>query len=287
MKRSLQFFSRGWPALALLSFVAFLAWMVCRPAAPILRVEAQGSGQNTYTLPFSIAASATTTIVTIPNVNQIGDAVSYQWGTSPTNCIFTLDGSNDQTNWFSTAAASANSGQTAGYLISNGYWTFHRLKFSNCSRSTGAPVATGTYVGYGQTLAINPVTTSLPTFSIASVTSVLGAALGSPFLLQGFQCFNPNGSTAFLQLFNSLTSPTLGSSTFYQVGIPAGALFSYSGPPIVVSWSTVVSQTSTINILYAGASTAAGGSTAVSSGLTCTFTLNAAGPFYPLTPISP
>jgi hypothetical protein len=95
-------------------------------------------------------------------------------------------------------------------------------------------------------------------------------------LLTGIECYNPNASAAYLQIFKSTNQPTLGTLILTQFGIPAQSAWSYHGPPLFFD-----------NSFWAGAATTSGGNVAVATGLACSYQMNGAGPFYPATQVTP
>jgi len=294
MKTARHFFRERWPALGLFAFLGWMLWVVLGlPPAPQHKVEAQGQGQNTFTLKFSAPVSASPTIVPacsetviftgsncIPNVNQVADSITFSFsGLTVGSCgvnfpYLEFDGSNDGTNWFILAAATAipsGSNTQSGSLVSNGWYSFKRLVYA------GGPTChvsvTGTYAGYGVTVPIGTNTTyTLVTFLVGSVFPALQPT--DPVIIQGFQCTNPNDSAAFLQLGN-YNNAFLGASSKVQIGLATGANYSYTGPPI-----TLFGAASSFT------ATAWNGSSAAASGLECTFELNLSGSYSPNFPLS-
>lgn len=245
----------------------------------VLLTEKTGQGQfagyielQTITQSFSITVGAGTSTFPLNNQGQIAHSIQYQWS-SVTGCVFTLDGSTDGSHWSTLAAGQSTLAASNQFTYANGFFSQLRIKATNCATTTLA----GVYTGYQVPLPINPPVTNFTPAAVASPVQVF-VANNTPYLTTGLQCNNPNAAAAFLQLFDSAngSTPTLGTAFFYQVGIPAGALFNFP--------STALLGTKN---LWMGAATAAGGNTAVGTGLNCSVQVNLAGPFYPLVPNSP
>lgn len=278
---------------SVLAFAALV--MILAMCSPVKQADAQFAGQTAFQVPFTVTGAAgavyipacttalpTTAVPCIPNRNQLGHTVTLN-RTGSSFCGLFLEGSNDNTN-FVTMAASHSSTLQVGMFYANGYFTYLRLRFQGSPTCVGGG-AFGVYTGYATPLPINPMSeSSVPTNvgAVQAITAYSGLNT-SPYLIESFQCFNPGGSTAYLQLFKSATSPTLGTSFVWQMGIAAGSTFTFSGPPILnVNFGTIGPGR-----LWAGASTASGGAAAVGTALTCQFQTNGTGPFYPYAPASP
>jgi hypothetical protein len=263
-------YTGGFPFGAFMLLVLILAAITISllPWSKPQKVEAQFAGQSTFSLPFNInipGSSSTPQYTIIPNRGQVAETISYSWDA---NCAppFTsgniyLEGSNDNANWFVlTASAGVYSSTGSAVMYSNGYFTYKRLSFPACGTSALASTYSGTYTGYTIPLPLNNVT---PTIFPVSVQAA--AALGPVgfYLVSGFQCFNPNASTAYLAI----------GSDVLIIGIPAGQVYNYQGPAFLGNRAST-------NI---GAYTTPALSTAVSTAVPCTVELTS-GPFYPLSP---
>ena len=280
-------------------FVLVMAGFWLSVSNPV-KVEAQGTGQNTFSIAFSLPAStsvqyipactATVTTGCIPNFNQVGHSVIVTSKGVGLGCEVLIDGSENNTN-FNTIAAlepysdSSGAANLRGLASANGYFPYTRLKVFACT--VGMSI---TYIGYGSQLPILPASTSFiqNIAAITQIRTVLGGGSGNailtPMVLEGFECSNPDSATAYLQLWAATGTPTLGTGYQYQVAIPGNSVFTYSGPPInLFSLNPNVAHQL---YFYGGASTAAGGSTAVSTSLNCNFQINPAGPYYPFNPPS-
>ena len=271
-----------------LMVIGMLVWLF-PPGGRRKGVEAQGgfAGQNSFQVPFhSVPQSSTPQVIVIPNRNQLAHTVTFTWtvaGGMPIGvCSMLLDGSNDGQTWQTMAATSVltGSGTTTGLIYANGYFNFLRLKFSACQLGG----AVGVYTGYAVPLPINQMADRLTQTNYSSIFAV--ADYETPYLLLSFQCFNPNGSTGYLQLWKSATTPVLGGpGYFYQIGIPGGATFNYDGAAIPSK--AMLGGTFPGEPLWAAVTTTPGGAVPVATGLPCSFQTTGSSPFYPINPVSP
>jgi hypothetical protein len=117
---------------------------------------------------------------------------------------------------------------------------------------------TGVYTGYGAPFPVNPVASTILYIAAQSFVS-LGSV--GPYLVSGFQCYNPNASVAYL-----IVGPVI-------VGIAASSTFDYQGPAFLGDGGTTTM----------GAFTTPAHTSAVSTAVPCTFELSG-GPLYPLSP---
>ena len=191
-------------------------------------------------------------------------------------CEVLLDGSLDGVLYQTLSSLYFSGPAATESMVANGNYPNLRLKINPGGLSTCAAL-NGTYTGFQTPLPVSSIAT--PIHQVASAIAQVNTAvtLNTPYLIAGVQCFNPNGGTAYLQLFDAAASPTLGTAYFYEIGIPAGAVFNF---PL---GSSLLGKT----ILWMGAATAAGGSTAVGTAVDCNFQMNYWGPFAPLNPVSP
>jgi len=268
---------------------------------PTSTVQAQTGG--TVALKVSQQAFSTTApynneIFTLGSVSQIGHLVNATWTstTSGSICAVALEGTNSQTinpganNW-SLLAVSVYWNQSASgtpvnlsqqTVYANGFFSQLRLVTYETTGCTGSSVGLKViYTGFATALPINtPVLTSLDLTSGLSsgVTAIQNVASGTPYMLQGLQCFNSGASATWIQLFAGTSTPTLGTTVpFYTAYIPATG--SWNAPPLFES-------TAWTSVYYAAATTTRLGSS-VSSGVTCDAQLNLFGPFYPFNLIDP
>jgi hypothetical protein len=233
--------------------------------------------QQTVTKKINELMIATTTHMTLQNLGQAGHSlvVSSTIG----SCVTTLDGSTDNTTWFVLASTADTGNGVLLLAVANGYFPALRLTFNfeaNPSCNTGQ--VTGSYAGYQTPLPMLQTFYGRGTPLPSTVASpVVITPLPAPWILGGFSCFNPNGSTAFLELFDPPSAPTLGTGYFFIIGIPAGGLYVHQSN---VNYAGQYQ-------LYAGAATTAAGSTAVSTALVCSFQFTNNGQIMPHTIASP
>jgi hypothetical protein len=211
-------------------------------------------------------------------IGQVSHAVSLYYTGGGTNaCQVFFDGSADGSNWYSLGAwnfpstAPTLSVQT-GTITVNAFYPLVRVVMVPPAHDTCAGL-TGTYLGFQTPVPISNVALPFKTNSVSTPVAP-GYASALPYLVTGFNCTNSNGSTAWLNLFDALASPTDTTKSFYEIAILTGQTFSYSGPAMLGQYT-----------FYASAVTAEGGAVAVSTPLSCTFELNYWGPFTPTPPL--
>lgn len=285
-----SFFS---PILLMVTAVVLAVGFVDCPRAP-QTVHAQSS--TAFQLPFTVQPSTSVVIIPpcgtslptkanpcIPNQNQLGHSITFSYAAAAQafSCSFTLDGSNDNST-FVTLSGAANPSATAAYnglLYANGYYSFLRVKVEPCTAS----VLTATYTGYPVPLPINIVPDRVTTYFSSNTNQNNPVIYGSghanediPFMVQGFQCFNSDASITSLFLYDSFASPSSGAY-FFDIVIPAGATYNYSGPPFLIVNGTAL-WTDTSKTLNPG-----GGRT---NTLICNFETLSQGPLYPITAVS-
>lgn len=268
---------------ALLSVLGLAALaLMMAVCTPVKQVEAQFAGQSAFQVPFTIAPHATNlflpacttnqptaAVPCIPNRNQLGHTITWQW-TQDLGTVndFIFEGSNDNSNWAALAAGNSGGSNTnqAGISYANGYYTYMRLSIDNTTSTL-----TGVYTGYAQPVPVNPV--SLTRRFIDIFTSSYVGRFGTPYITEGFQCFNPNsnvssGTAVFTGAgLNDLTK----SGTYacaggrkYRVQVDA------TGTPDKFKWSndggatfqaTLVSMTGAAQLLECGLSVTFGATT--------------------------
>lgn len=179
-------------------------------------------------------------------------------------------------------------GASVPSIYANGYYTFVRVKISACAGGS----LTAVYSGYSQPLPVTVIAdATFRSVAVASPVKVTNYGTGYPYVIKGFQLFNPNSTPVYVQFFKKNTTPTLGTNVMFEIGVPAGsglmgtggAAFTYTGPdiPVFNLCCTVGADN-----LWIGAATAAGGSSAAGAVVVDVET-NGSGPFYPMTPVSP
>jgi hypothetical protein len=268
-------------------FALFVAAMML--PRNMLPPSVQAQGFEPFSKTFYIPAGLTTTIIPacttgssgcIPNYKQVAHQISdtFAGSSSASNCGILIDGSTENSSFFTLAALPPGPATLNEAFVSsvNGYFPYVRLKAFPCSVAQ-----TITYVGFSTPLPF--LNQSFNAWDkVSTVTSI--AAFPSAFLLNSFSCSNNAATAAYLQVFFTATSPTLGTGFFYEFGLPANSTHVFPGPAIN-SYASSSGLTSTN--LYAGAVTTQGGSTAVGTPIDCNFQLNPSGPFFPFNPPSP
>jgi hypothetical protein len=235
-------------------------------------VQLQTSGYS-----FSVPVTSAKTVITLPVQSQWGHMVTFTFSNFNTgSCSVWLEGSSNGGNTYEVLAQAVGSNITANpsqFLYANGFYASMRLVLNPLAVSCGVSLETfsGTYYGIQDTVPINPQSTIWVNNSVGSAQILTaGWTYALVYEVTGITCFNPNASTAYLETFDTLTTPTLGTGMNFEAGIAAGATFTMTGPPYLGS-----------DIFYIGAATTPTGSTAVSTALSCTVSLNISGPFYP------
>jgi len=225
---------------------------------------------------FNLTWAHTTTTFPIHNIGQTAHtltAVGYPKGAH--GCTLQLQGAGDTFNWVTLAVIADPDISGPPYPATvGGYTSFASGAFSyyRIAANLETAACTGTetlfYTGYqfGPTILSGsenfPLSVSSPTSAYSHESDPL------PYQVLGVDCYNPNGSTAYLQMFDANSTPTLGTAFSFQVGIP--------------QTSTVylpLNSITGLRHLYLGASTTAGGATAVSTALVCSVQVNRRGPF--------
>lgn len=247
-------------------------------------------------IPPCLGALPTKSAPCISNQGQIGHSITFQWSglggsLQGASCGFLLEGSNDNSIWVTLTASSTDSASVfsstlySGMVYANGYYNFLRIRIIACPGIGGTtPVPlTGVYTGYSSTLPVTLIADQRNQY-YENISSVVGISYGNlasiPFLTLGFQCFNSDTTLSFLLLYSGSGAPTLGASGWvYQIGIPAGATFNYSGPPMMFGqqFKMWIDTNKTIDA----------GGTRPTKPIICTFQTSTQGPFYPQTPVQP
>lgn len=254
-----------------------LLFALKRPNLPKVEAQAQTSFSQNFT--FTGANQGVNQYIKIPNRAQTAHTVEIRWS-SGSGCPIQLDGSADGTNWFAIASAAnpTNALSTAGYefLTANGYFTFLRIKVFGSTSCSGI-AHTGTYTGYQCILPVSNILTVADYNNFKDITQLTFVTLNGPANgIKSFQCLNTNASSAWLQIFNSVSPASLGPGFLYQMVIGASSPFIYSGPEIVGQ-----------NTFWVGAATADSGNTKVTNPVICNFQEDFSGPWLPTLLASP
>jgi hypothetical protein len=242
-----------------------LGLLVSRPP----EVEAQYMGtfsQQLDTETFSFTWGNTPIVYKIRNLGQAGHSLFIpSTATSGQGCSIVLQGSGDGLEWTTMAALPyTGAGAFNVMLYASGSFTILRIvanpHYSTC---TAAGTSKVYYVGYQFSSPAFDANEAL-TATFKGPTALFPTGTDqNPYSLAGMQCYNPNASTAYIQLFDTAGTAVLGTGYFYQIGVGAGASADFS-----------LHDFSGYFLLYIGAATTAGGSTAVSSSVTCTVEAN-------------
>jgi hypothetical protein len=270
--------------------VLIAAWLALSGARPLSAQYLGNVGQASTVSNYTIAAGTTETLVNACNasittncikmIGQVSHLVQVNYD-SDTQCTVLLEGSQDGTNWATLGAATFfNIIRVARFaqqtIAANGYYQLARLK-ANPGGGDTCGAMTGTYSGFQTPLPLTPIAQQFYSAAVSSAVNITGSSNFTPYLLTGFSCYNPNGSVAWLEFFDHGGTVRLGTTPFFfEQAIPAMAAFSYTGPNI-----------EGLYVFQLAAVTAQGGSTPVSTGLSCNMQLNFAGPFVPFTPLIP
>lgn len=233
------------------------------------------AAQQTITQAFNITLTNLSAQYIINNYGQAAHSITFQLQSATVPCAFNLEGSEDGNGWTVLASGISSSGATNQYLYANGYFSYLRLNVNPAVQNCAGATLKGSYAGYQTPLPASTVFTTYRTTSVSTPTAPIAAYL-TPTLVGSVQCTNPGTATAYLQLFDSATTPTLGTSVLYEVGIPAGQNWNFPSAPYFIAQ----------NRLWLGAATSIGGSSAVATALTCNLQASLTGPFYPLNPSS-
>lgn len=261
-----------------------LGGMIFVPATPAQYIG--NVGQASTVNPISVGASHAQTILPacsgnqtlncIKMIGQVGHLLTINYPAGDL-CLVWLDGSFDGMSYTTIAQALLIPGTNSPQQLTtaNGYYPLLRLKV-NPAGAFNCSALTGTYSGFQTPLPITNLAVQHHV-AVSTIAAVGYGVDGVYYLWQGIECSNPNASTAYLQLYDAVVTPTLGTGYIYEIGIGAGQTWNF---PTGLSLLGIYEP-------WAGAATAAGGSTAVSTALDCNFQHNYWGPFAPLNPVSP
>ena len=223
---------------------------------------------ETFTDPAGTPTAKKTFVV--QNNNQVGHTVVIVYGLASAHCETIFQGSEDNANFITLdSLPNINGNSPIQLAYANGYFPYLQIVTNALNDSSCTTSITVTYTGYYTPITYIPPPLNQPIDNVSTMSPLISTALITyPLeeILEGFSCYNPGTATAYLQISDS-TNQLLGSYLLYQVGIPAN--------------TTVVNSTPFVggNELGAGAATAVGGTTAVTTPLVCNFQLNINGPF--------
>ena len=264
---------RNFSLLALFCLLVLIAVCVYPPRSQ--KVEAQYQGTFSQQLDVETLQFAWTNT---PSVNAIHHNLGQAAHTifipvttgGGAGCSIIFQGSGDGLNWTTLAALPHIASWTYPVtLFAFGTFNYYQIVANphsqTCFTSGVFPIY---YVGYQFGGPLIPGAENFAS-TPGAITLVFPTGTdGNPYQPIGGQCYNPNASTAYLQLFDSTAAPSLGTGYFYQIGIGAGLDVDFNFHNFAGN-----------QLLYAGAATTAGGATAVSSALLCDFQINRRGPF--------
>ena len=260
--------------------IAFLLGILIALVPPCSRAQFLGYvAQQVVTRDFFFPAGLPTQgTLSFQNIGQAGHTVAYWWVVGGLgNCTLTLEGSFDGAVWTTIAAGPDALGTTGPRLtFTNGYFSLVRINVNPNLDAVCQASLHGSYTGYQSPLPITKITNTIRVAAIAAPTPInTNMNVSTPAIIEGFECYNPNQATAYLQIFASAVVPPAlgGPSMIFEVAIPTLQTYSYPGPAFHAGQSRQ----------WAGAATALGGNVAVGTPLVCNFQLNYQGPFYPMT----
>jgi hypothetical protein len=271
----------NWTLAAAILFPAFfLIWLgvsLFSPAPKTVEAQAPQPVQQLLDVEsFNLTWANSPTVFSLRNLGQAGHSlmVLANAGGGP-GCSIQMQGSGDKTNW-TTLAVLPNPAYTSPpvTIFAAGNLTYFQIVAnpnSTVGCASGAhppPVTKLYYVGYQFPASYTPGSENFKLAVSTVVSAYPDVADLNPYQAVGIQCYNPNNSLAYLQMFDASSTPTLGSGLAYEVGIAANSLANLT----LNNWMGR-------QHLYLGAATAAGGSTAVSTALTCNLQVNRRGPF--------
>jgi hypothetical protein len=240
------------------------------------RVLAQYMGtfsQQLDTETVSLTWGNTPSTQSLKNLGQAGHTLLIPPQTGGgAGCSIVLQGSGEKTNWVTLAVlphpAITN---TTAALSAFGSYPYYRVVANPNSKTCTAGAITAYYVGYQfPPSAVLATETFLD--NVASLSSLFPTGTDpNPYQVLGGQCYNPSsvtGSISYLDLWDSATTPTLGTGYFYEIEIGAATAHDFDMHSFTGNY-----------ILWAAAVTTQGGTTPVSSAFECDFQVNRRGPF--------
>lgn len=261
----------GWMCFLFLVFVSCLALQVSK----ISKVQAQAPeriSQQTYPYTFTVIPDGTAKTFPVNNLGQSAHTIALpQMNHTSTACVWWFEGSNDRVNYSIMAVIPTNL-EIVNVAIAQGQFTFFQLVFNPLADTacTGGVAANIYYVGYQFPLSLPPQTQNFTLTGVKDPEYIYGQD-AAPEILTGIQCYNPNATEAFLEVFDAAgsgTAPTL----------PGSPVFFYE----IDATHSVPISTNSLRLKAGGwlaAVTTLNGSTVVTTSLTCSVQVNLAGPF--------
>lgn len=254
-------------------FAALVAVCIVGPKSETVQAQApERISQQTYPYTFTVTPDGTAKTFPVPNLGQAAHTISLpQMNHTSTACVWWFEGSNDQVNYSIMAVIPTNV-EIVNVAIAQGQFNFFQLVFNPLADTacTGGVSANIYYVGYQFPLSIPAQTENFTLTGVKDPEYIYGQD-AAPEILTGIQCYNPNGSTAYLEAFDQAGSgaaPTLPGIPVFFYAIPATA--------------SVSIQTNSLRLKAGGwlaAVTTFNGSTVVTTSLTCSVQVNLTGPF--------
>jgi hypothetical protein len=248
--------------------IALIAVWNARPP----KVQAQAPeriSQQTYPFTWTWTPDTHEDTYAIPNLGQTAHTINFKaGGSNPSGCVAFFEGSNDNSHWWAMSRV-----PISGTAVAQGQYTFFRLDWnpsgnSACSSSTSLTIY---YVGYQFVFA--PPVASSPVWlqSISTPVAVLGAMDGSPMILNGIQCYNPNAAVVYLEIYDSAGSgatPSLSNEPLYAFGLAASGYTNVPTYNMQLGFGAWLAAVTTFE-----------GTTTVSSAVSCSVQGNWSGPF--------
>jgi hypothetical protein len=235
------------------------------------KVQAQGPvkfSQQTIVFSFTLPTAYTPATFPVNNIGQAAHTISFtSTAPVPAYCPVFLEGSADNLIWAKMATVNSY------YSIAsaNGQFQFFRISFNEVNDGRCVGGGTINYVGYQTPLPYPPNTINFYVTSVGDPVEV-GQFDTQPMAIAGIQCYNPNASAAYLEIFDAFG---------YEVSPPA-LTAPFAAFLEIPATSSGVLQGNNLRILkgaYLGAATSLGG-TVVSSTLSCNVQMNINGPFF-------
>jgi hypothetical protein len=249
-----------WGVIAALSLAMIVfGWGLFGGSARQVSAQApEKYSQQTTVYQFTIGALGSHQTFSINNIGQAAHSLVLTTAGFPSYCAVFLEGSNNDLFWTPLAAASSS----APVAVANGQFQFFRVSFNDPAdtRCSGGGIVN--YVGYQSPLPYSGITSNYYVTGIGNPVEV-GLIDTQPMSVVGIQCYNPNSSSVFVELFDSFGNesgghPTLAEAFIAYVEIPATSM------GILEPNSMRLAQGA-----YLGAATALGGTTPATTPLKC------------------
>jgi hypothetical protein len=259
--------------VGLVASLCFIALCIVCWKPPTVSAQAPTRfAQQTFPFNFTFTPNGAANTFAIPNLGQSAHTIALPvMNHTGTQCVWWFQGSNDNSNFTIMAAIQTNLAQV-NTAVAQGQYTFFQLVFNPGADAacTSTVATTISYVGYQFPIPLPPQSTNFILTSVQAPEYILNQD-AAPEIVNGLQCYNPNGSAAFMEIFDAAgsgTAPTLPGSPVFFFEIPAS--------------SSVSITTNNLRLKTGGwlaGVTAIGGSTTVTTALTCTAQMNLQGPF--------